>query len=145
MPDQRFLGAAFATVGVPLTVGGLGWLAHTATRRSRLVPVPATVVRVYQAPRYTGYADGAFTSHPGAHVEVAYNHPSDAPDAKVRTHHLPVYRSHRPNSRLRLLVDPDDPSARPLAYGPAGYVRPARFSAVAGPVAMAGLGLLLLR
>lgn len=136
---------AFATVGVPLTVGGLGWLAHTASRRSRLVPVPATVVRVYQAPRYTGYSDGAFTPHHGNHVEVVYNHPADASDAPVRTHRLPVYRRHRPNSRLRLLVDPTDPDARPLSYGPAGYVRPARFSALAGPVALTGISLLFLR
>lgn len=136
---------AFATVGVPLTVGGLGWLAHTASSRSHLVPVSATVVRVYQAPRYTGYSGGAFTPHPGNHVEVVYNHPADAPDAPVRTHRLPVYRKHRPNSQLRLLVDPGDPDASPRSYGPAGYVRPARFSALAGPVALTGLSLLLLR
>ena len=105
----------------------------------------ATVVRAYQAPRYTGYSGGAFTPHEGNRVEVVYNHPADAADAPVRKHHLPVYRRHRPNSRLRLLVDPDDPDSRPLSYGPAGYVRPARFSALAGPVALAGLSLLLLR
>ena len=136
---------AFATVGLPLTVGGIGWLAHTASRRAHLVPVAATVVRVSQAPRYTGYADGAFTPHEGHRVEVVYNHPQDAPNAPVRRHQLAVYRRHRPNSRLRLLVDPDDPDDLPRSYGPAGYVRPARFSALAGPVALAGVGLLLLR
>lgn len=145
MPQQRTFGIAFASVGVPLTVGGLGWLAHTAGTRSRLVPVHATVVRAYQAPRYTGYSDGSFTPHPVHRIEVVYSHPSDGPDAQVRTHHLHVYRRHRPNSRLRLLVDPDDPQAQPHAYGMSGYVRPARFSAVAGPVALAGLSLLLLR
>lgn len=136
---------AFATVGVPLTVGGLSWLAHTANHRLRLTPVQATVVRAYQASRYTGFSDGAFTPHPGHYVEVAYNHPQDAQDATVRTHHLPVYRRHRPNSRLRLLVDPENPDAQPHSYGLPGYARPARFSAVAGPVAVAGLSLLLLR
>lgn len=145
MPHQRVFGVAFATVGVPLTMGGLGWLAHTASRRFRLVPVSATVVHVYQASRYTGYSDGEFTPHPGPHVEVVYNHPLDGPAAPVRTHHLPVYRRHRPNSRIRLLVDPADPDAKPHCYGLPGYVRPARFSAIAGPVAVAGLSLLLLR
>lgn len=145
MPDQRLVGAALATIGLPLTVGGLGWLAKTARRRARLVPVTATVVRAYQASRYTGYADGEFTPHPAHHVEVVYNHPADHAGARVRRHRLLVYRRHRPMSTLRLLVDPTEPEARPVPYGLAGYSRPARVSALAGPVAAAGLGLLLLR
>lgn len=139
------MGAALATIGLPLTVGGLGWLASTARRRARLVPVTATVVRAYQASRYTGYAGGEFTPHPAHHVEVVYNHPADHVGARVRRHRLLVHRRHRPTSTLRLLVDPAEPDARPMPYGLAGYVRPARVSAVAGPVAAAGLGLLLVR
>lgn len=135
----------FASFGVPMTVGGLGWLARTARHRIRLEPVTATVVRVYQGTRYVGYAGGAFTEHHTHRVEVVYNHPADAKDAPVRVLHLTVHRKHRPNSRLRLLVDPDNPDFRPLSYGLAGYLAPARFAAIAGPVAVAGLGLLMIR
>lgn len=134
-----------ASLGVPLTMSGLGALATTVRRRSRLAPVTATVVRAYQGCSYTGYTDGEFTRHPVRRIEIVYDHPADPPGAPARVLHMSVRRGHRPNGRLRVLVDPTDPDAHPLPYGPSGYLGPARVPAVAGTIAAAGLSLLLMR